>query len=195
MDSKKELVRCVKNLYWMGLTTSVSGNHSVRFRNNWMWITPSGLSRYKMQANHLVKVHLKTGKPSGNTRPSIEFNLHRNIYNKRHDVNAIVHTHSPFTIGVSISSKFRHIIEEAQIVVGEPVVISNKPSGSNDLAESVSLAFQREPSVRVVVIKNHGVVAIGKDIDQARAVIEALEEWSKILTIAEIFGGARDYLS
>jgi L-fuculose-phosphate aldolase len=195
LDSKKELVRCVKNLYWMGLTTSVSGNHSVRFRNNWMWITPSGLSRYKMQANHLVKVHLKTAKPSGNTRPSIEFNLHRNIYNKRHDVNAIVHTHSPFTIGVSISSKFRHIIEEAQIVVGEPVVISNKPSGSNDLAESVSLAFQREPSVRVVVIKNHGVVAIGKDIDQARAVVEALEEWSKILTIAEIFGGARDYLS
>ena len=179
----------------MGLTTSVLGNHSVRFRNNWMWITPSGLSRYKMQANRLVKVHLKTGKPSGNTMPSIEFNLHRNIYNKRPDVNAIVHTHSPFTIGVSISSKFRHIIEEAQIVVGEPVVISNKPSGSNGLAESVSLVFQREPSVRVVVIKNHGVVAIGKDIDQARAVVEALEEWSKILTIAEIFGGARDYLS
>jgi L-fuculose-phosphate aldolase len=148
-----------------------------------------------MQANHLVKVHLKTGKPSSNIRPSIEFNLHRNIYNKRHDVNAIVHTHSPFTIGISISSKFRHIIEEAQIVVGEPVIISNKPSGSNDLAESVSLEFQREPSVRVVVIKNHGVVAIGKDIHQARAVVEALEEWSKILSIAEIFGGARDYLS
>ena len=125
-----------------------------------------------------------------------EFNLHRNIYNKRPDVNAIVHTHSPFTIGVSISSKFRHIIEEAQIVVGEPVVIWNKPSGSNDLAESVFLAFQRESSsVRVVVIKNHGVVAIGKDIDQARAVVEALEEWSKILTIAEISGGARDYLN
>ena len=179
----------------MGLTTSVSGNHSVRFRNNWMWITPTGVSRYKIQANHLVKVHLKTGKPSSKIRPSIEFNLHRNIYNKRHDVNAIVHTHSPFTIGVSISSKFRHIIEEAQIVVGEPVVISNKPSGSNDLAESVSLEFQRESSVRVVVIQNHGVVAIGKDIHHARAVVEALEEWSKILTVSEIFGGARDYLS
>ena len=179
----------------MGLTTSVSGNHSVRFRNNWMWITPSGLPRYKMQPNHLVKVQLKTGKAFGNISPSIEFNLHRNIYNKRPDVNAIVHTHSPFTIGVSISSKFRHVIEEAQIVVGEPVIISNKPSGSNDLAESVSLAFQRESSVRVVVIKNHGVVAIGKDIHHARSVVESLEEWSKILTISEIFGGARDYLS
>jgi L-fuculose-phosphate aldolase len=195
LNSKNELVRCVKNLYWMGLTTSISGNHSVRFRKNWMWITPSGFSRYKIQAKHLVKVHLRTGKAFGNIRPSIEFNLHRNIYNNRHDINAIVHTHSPFTIGVSISSKFRHVIEEAQIVVGEPVIISNKPSGSNDLAESVSLAFQKEHSTRAVVIKNHGVVTIGKDIHQARAIVEALEEWAKIVTVSEIFGGAKDYIS
>jgi ribulose-5-phosphate 4-epimerase/fuculose-1-phosphate aldolase len=118
----------------MGLTTSISGNHSIRFRKRWMWITPSGISRYKIRSYHLVKVHLKTSKVFGNIRPSIELNLHRNIYNKRQDVNAIVHTHSPFTIGVSISSKFQHVIEEAKIVVGQPVIISNKPSGSKDLA-------------------------------------------------------------
>jgi hypothetical protein len=60
--SKKELVDCVKDLYWMGLTTSISGNHSIRFRNKWMWITPSGISRYKIHSNHLVKVHLKPAK-------------------------------------------------------------------------------------------------------------------------------------
>jgi ribulose-5-phosphate 4-epimerase/fuculose-1-phosphate aldolase len=127
MNSKKELVECLKNLYWMGLTTSVSGNHSVRFRNRWMWITPSGISRYNIHSNHLVKVHLKTSKVFGSIRPSIELNLHRNIYNSREDVNAIVHTHSPFTIGVSISSRrFLHVIEEAKIVVGQPVIIPNK---------------------------------------------------------------------
>ena len=157
--------------------------------------SPSGFSRYEIRAKHLVKVNLRTGKAFGNIKPSIEFNLHRNIYNNRHDINAVVHTHGPFTIGVSISSKFRHVIEEAQIVIGEPVIISNKPSGSNDLAESVSLAFQIERSIRAVVIKNHGVVTIGKDIHQVRAVVEALEEWAKIVTISEIFGGAKDYLS
>jgi L-fuculose-phosphate aldolase len=181
----------------MGLTTSISGNHSVRFGNRWMWITPSGISRYKIHSNHLVKVHLKTSKVFGNIRPSIELNLHRNIYNKREDVNAIVHTHSPFTIGVSISStRFQHVIEEAKIVVGQPVIILNKPSGSKDLAESVSGAFQKGGgATRAVVIKNHGVVAVGKDIHQARAVVESLEEWAKILTVSEIFGGARDYLT
>jgi ribulose-5-phosphate 4-epimerase/fuculose-1-phosphate aldolase len=75
----------------MGLTTSVSGT-TVLGSEMTMLITPSGLSRYKMQTNHLVKVYLKTGKPSSNIRPSIEFNLHRNIYNKHHDINAIIHT-------------------------------------------------------------------------------------------------------
>jgi L-fuculose-phosphate aldolase len=120
--------------------------------------------------------------------------LHRNIYNNRQDVNAIVHTHSPFTIGISISSKFQHVIEEARIVVGDPVVISNRPSGSKDLAESVSGAFQN-PATRAVVIKNHGVVAVGKDIHQGRAIVESLEEWAKILMVSEIFGGAKDYLA
>ncbi|HJU35025.1 MAG TPA: class II aldolase/adducin family protein [Nitrososphaera sp.] len=194
MDSKKELVECVKGLYQMGLTTSISGNHSIRFRSKWMWITPSGIARYKINSNHLVRVHLKTSKVIGNIRPSIELNLHRNIYNKLQDVNAIVHTHSPFTIGVSISSKFQHVIEEAKIVVGQPVIISNKPSGSKHLAESVSAAFQ-SGTPRAVVIKNHGIVAVGKDIHEARAVVESLEEWAKILTISEIFGGAKDYLT
>jgi L-fuculose-phosphate aldolase len=75
------------------------------------------------------------------------------------------------------------------------LIISNQSSGSNDLAESVSLAFQKVCSTRAVVIKNHAVVTIGKDIHQARAVVEALEEWAKIITISEIFGGAKDYLS
>jgi L-fuculose-phosphate aldolase len=195
LKNKRELVDCVKSLYWLGLTTSISGNHSIRHREEWMWITPSGVSRYKIQSSHLVKVHLKTGKVFGTIRPSIEVNLHRNIYNNRNDVKAIVHTHSPFTIGLSISpKKFGHVIEEAKIVVGQPIILSNRPSGSEDLADSVSYALQSDVSTRAVIIKNHGVVAVGKDIHQARAVVEALEEWSKILAVTEIFGGAKDYL-
>jgi L-fuculose-phosphate aldolase len=191
LDSRKELVDCVKSLYSMGLTTSVSGNHSVRAGRS-MWITPSGVPRYRMRAGDLVRVDLKTGRATGRSRPSIELGMHRSIYNVRPDVNAIVHTHSPFTIGVSISAKFRHVIEEAKIVVGDPAVIANRPSGSAELARAVSDEFRK--GARVVVIKNHGVVAGGSDIHHARAMAESLEEWAKILTVAEVFGGASDWL-
>ncbi|HET6807976.1 MAG TPA: class II aldolase/adducin family protein [Nitrososphaera sp.] len=193
MDSnKRDLVECVKSLYTIGLTTSVSGNHSVRVRDSWMWITPSGVPRYRMRADDLVRIDLKTGKVVAGIKPSMELNMHMDIYSSRPDINAIVHAHSPFTIGISISSEFRHVIEEAKIVVGEPAVIANKPSGSIELAEAVSVEFRR--GARAVVVKNHGVIAGGMDIHHARAIVESLEEWAKILTVARIFGGVRDYL-
>lgn len=175
----------------MGLTTSVSGNYSVR-TGRMIWITPSKVPRYRIRPADLVKVDLKTGKVSGRAKPSIELGMHRRVYNVRPDINAIVHTHSPYTIGVSISAKFRHVIEEAKIVVGEPAVIANRPSGSAELAKEVSDEFKK--GSKVVVIKNHGVVAGGSNIEHARALVESLEEWAKILTFAELFGGASDWL-
>ncbi|HEX2015027.1 MAG TPA: class II aldolase/adducin family protein, partial [Nitrososphaera sp.] len=140
----------------------------------------------------LVKVSLESGRILGRNTPSIELEMHRRIYLERPDVNAIVHTHSPFTIGVSISSNFVHILEEAEIVVGVPATIVNRPSGSKALAESVAREFRK--GAHAVIVKNHGVVTVGKDIHHARAVVESLEGWSKILTISKIFGGARSLL-
>jgi L-fuculose-phosphate aldolase len=180
----------------MGFTSPVSGNHSIRIQNKkWMWITPSGVPRYNLQEKDLVKVHLETGNTVGRLKPSIEWYMHVSIYKKLGKVNAIVHTHSPYTLGIAISvlDKFQqHIIEEAKIVVGNPIIIPNKPSGSTELANIVSEAFgQGSGNTRAVIIKNHGVVAVGSNIHQARAVVEALEEWAKILTISKIFGGPK----
>ena len=189
------LVSCVKSLYGMGFTSPVSGNHSIRIENTkWMWITPSGVPRYNMREEDLVKVHLETGKTLGRLKPSIEWYMHLSIYKKSRKVNAIVHTHSPYTLGIAISGiyQFRHIIEEAKIVVGDPVIIANKPSGSTELANIVSEAFGHgSEKLKAVIIKNHGVVAVGNNIHQARAIVEALEEWAKILTISKIFGGPK----
>ncbi|MFL6456927.1 MAG: class II aldolase/adducin family protein [Nitrososphaeraceae archaeon] len=203
------LVNCVKDLYKMGLTSSVSGNHSIRIQGKKsMWITPSGIPRYNLQEKDLVKVHLETDRTvssansssatSAKLKPSIEWRMHASIYNKLSKVNAVVHTHSPYTLAIAISvNEYQHIIEEAKIVVGNPVIIPNKPSGSIELANIVSNAFfegeekEEEEQVRAVIIRNHGVVSIGNNIYQARAVIESLEEWAKIYTISKIFDGPK----
>jgi L-fuculose-phosphate aldolase len=152
-----------------------------------MWITPSGLPRYKIKVGDLVKVNLKTGKTKNRKQPSIEWEMHLNIYNSS-NANAIVHCHSPYTLGVCISSKFEHVIEEARIVVGNPAIIKNYSSGSKELAVNVARCFENN-NTKAVIIKNHGIVTVGKNIDEARAIVESLEKWAKILTVAKIFGG------
>jgi len=179
------LVNCVKDLYKLGLNTSISGNHSVRFERIWMWITPSGIPRYKMKTTDLVRINMKTNEIIGKHNPSREWVMHKKIYDNS-GANAIVHCHSPFTLGVSISSKFKKVIEEADIIVGDPVVIDNVPSGSADLASNVSKCF-RDSRVKAVIIKNHGVMVAGENLDKARSVVESLEEWSKVLMVSKIF--------
>ena len=51
--------------------------------------------------------------------------------------------------------------------------------------------IQKCTTIAQIIFRNHGVVAVGSNIDQARAVVEALEEWAKILTVAKIFGGPK----
>jgi L-fuculose-phosphate aldolase len=48
-----------------------------------------------------------------------------------------------FGIAISVIYKFQHIIEEAKIVVGNPVLISNKPPGSAELAKSLDKDYWR----------------------------------------------------
>jgi len=169
-----------------------------------MWITPSGIPRYNLQEKDLVKVKLDTSRKSSHDdrssstilKPSIEWRMHASIYNIMPKINAVVHTHSPYTLAMAISlNRIEQIIEEAKIVVGDPVIIPNKPSGSIELADAVSSALERrengEEQIRAVIIRNHGVVAIGNNIYQARAVIESLEECTKIHAISKVFGGPK----
>jgi ribulose-5-phosphate 4-epimerase/fuculose-1-phosphate aldolase len=179
----------------MGFTSPVSGNHSIRIHNEkWMWITPSGVPRYNLKEEDLVKVNLETGQALGRLKPSIEWYMHLSIYKKLESTNAIVHTHSPYTLGLAISevNKFQQVIEEAETVVGNPVIVHGKPSGSMELANLVSEVIgEGGGKIRAAIIRNHGVVAIGNNIHQARAVVEALEEWAKILTVSKVFGGPK----
>jgi L-fuculose-phosphate aldolase len=193
LTTKLDLVNCVKDLYTMGYTSPVSGNHSIRLKNkSWMLITPSGIPRYELKEKDLIKVNLYREKIVGFRKPSTEWHMHAFIYKRISNINAIIHTHSPYTLGIAISGeKFLHVIEEAKIVVGDPVAITNKPSGSIALANVVSRIFESEENVRAIIIRNHGVVTVGRDIHQARAVVEALEEWAKILTVSKIFGGPK----
>jgi L-fuculose-phosphate aldolase len=150
-----------------------------------MWITPSEIPRYKMKTTDLIRINMKTNAIMGKHKPSREWVVHKKIY-ENSSANAIVHCHSPLTLGVSISSNFKKVIEEADKIVGQPIIIENVPSGSLDLASNVSKYFN-DNSVRAVIIKNHGVVVIGENLDKARSVVESLEEWSKVLTVSKIF--------
>jgi len=108
LNLKTELLNCVKDLYRSGLNTAMSGNHSVRFERDWMWITPSEVPRYKMKITDLIKVNIKTKAIIGKHKPSREWFMHSYVYQNT-EANAIVHCHSPYSSIIALNVLYHKI--------------------------------------------------------------------------------------
>ncbi|MBI2095329.1 MAG: class II aldolase/adducin family protein [Candidatus Omnitrophica bacterium] len=100
---------------------------------------------------------------AGVRRPSSESLMHEAIYRKRRDIHAIFHGHCP------------QILARAARL-GIPETPEELPYGTAALAESVSAALA---GGFFAVMKNHGFVCLGKDLDDAGA--RAVEMLGKAL--------------
>lgn len=191
---KRELVNSVKTLYWKGMVSNAGGNQSARLPGqNKIWITPSGYPRVSLEPQDLIAVDLDGNVIEGDLRPSIETRMHLEIYKNRPDVNAVIHAHSPYTMGAAISGYLDITHGEAAAILGEIKIIPYSHPGTIELAKSVGEALRGEGAKvpRIVILMNHGIVSVGACIHEARAFAEIMEEWARFNIAARALGGIK----
>ena len=185
---KGEIARTMALLYQKGLVTTTGGNASARISgSNHFLITPSGLFKGNLRVEEILKVPLEGKVRSGKLKPSVETPLHSKIYRSRSDVLAVIHAHSPVTLGVTFAGiEIKPITPESLLFVGSVPVVQFEAPGTEDLADKVVEALK---SHSVAVMQNHGVVAVGKNLLEALNRIEVVELTARIMTITHIWGG------
>ncbi len=183
-----KMVEISNYLYEKGLVPGKSGNISIKFKNNadeQIAVTPSGLSLKALNENDIIIVDMKgnmtyrTGK-----KPTSELLMHLKIYYNRDNVNAVVHTHSPIATGFSFANEKIERMEgfgpiQSQFI---PSIEYYSP-GSVELAETVSKALEKTDAI---ILKDHGVVTLGKNLDEASLLAEFIEESAKTQFIKQI---------
>jgi L-fuculose-phosphate aldolase len=161
------------------LVSGKAGNVSAVFKDRDMdvvAITPTGKSLADIGQEDIVLVDLE-GNVLSKGQPSSELFLHLNIYQERPDIKGIVHTHSPYATGFSFSDKKIRRLEgfgkiESQFL---EEVKYFKP-GSSQLAEITAQKMKNEDTV---ILKNHGIVAVGSNVGEAASLAEFVEEIAK----------------
>jgi L-fuculose-phosphate aldolase len=120
----------------------------------------------------------------GHGKPSSETFLHLGIYNERKDLNAVVHTHSPHATGFSMSEKELKRLEGFGSIEN-PYIMQVKYSkpGSSELANDTAQMMKDEDAV---ILKNHGVVAAGINLNEAALLAEFIEDIAKTQFIAHV---------
>lgn len=176
---KRLIVVTLKRLYERKLISALSGNISVRIPGTgYVWITPSGLHKADVGVEDLVKIDLDGNIVEGSRRPSMEWRFHVAIYRARPNVNAVIHSHNPYVMALDIMNielDIGLLVESKYFVKGVAYIPEAEP-GSEELARFVAEAVSGNVDVNALVLKRHGVVSMGRDIAEAEAIVEALED-------------------
>ena len=180
---KNEIVQVGKRLYSQGLAVAKSGNISAKLDDENILITAGGTFLGSLVPDDIVKVNINTEKTEDSKPASSELPLHSLVY-KNFDSKVVIHCHPPLINGYfAVSSSLKALTFETKFYLGKiPVVKQDTPTVTKP--DEVIEALKTN---NLVVLKNHGAVAISDNFNEALALIEALEEAVRTAALARLF--------
>jgi L-fuculose-phosphate aldolase len=174
-----------------GLVVGTSGNVSLRLSSEngreLLAITPTSRYYDLLAPEDVPVIDFETEPVDGELPPSSESLLHIVIYQARKNVRAIIHTHSVYASALAVAHLGIPAILEDQMasIGGEVKVAEYAPSASDELSQNVIAALEER---NAVLLMNHGMLGMGKDMCEAFAVCELVEKTAKAFYLASTMG-------
>ena len=188
---KEEVAYFMRRLYDKGLTTTSGGNISLKVDENQILITASQTDKGKMTADDIGLILFDGKSTDSHFKASMETGMHLALYKARKNVQAIVHAHPVFATAFAISNKTVNckLMGEARAICGEPAIAEYKLMGTKSLAEVVAKAALHS---NIVLMQNHGVLAVGKTLLEAFDRLEVFEASAKLTFITGLMGNRKE---
>jgi L-fuculose-phosphate aldolase len=166
------LLHTSRRMVELGLNRGTAGNASVRSSDD-ILITPSALPVAEMNEADLVLLD-KAGKVLQGRKPSSEWRFHCDIFNARPEIGAVLHMHSTYAttiacLGKDVPAVHYHIaIAGGDSIRCTPYTIF----GEQNLSD---LALEALRDRKACLLGNHGMIALGKDLNEALSVAHEVE--------------------
>lgn len=174
-DLRTEIVEAYQELDKLGMNKGSSGNVSARDGTN-MLITPSGIPAMEMNPEQVCALSLEddSGAYGDQSKPSSEWRFHSAILQSRPDINAVVHTHAPFSTILSILRKPIPAVHYMMAAFGttELKVADYHTYGTEELSKAVLSAME---GCAGCLMANHGMVVGGPSLYQAMWLADQFE--------------------
>ena len=162
----EDLCHAARRLHEHGLIAGLAGNLSVRLDGDRLLITPRGTNKGRLRPQDMVTLPLKRQDHGEGTEASTELPFHRACYLASGEVGAVVHTHAPALTAVGIRGlDITSTLPELELAVGSIVLVDFAPSGSDRLGRATGGAVAE--GAGMILLKNHGAVSVGVDLDDA----------------------------
>ncbi len=165
---RQAIYKTTMMLYEKDLIRLSAGNVSLHDGEGHVAITPSNLWYDRMTPLDIPIVDLQQNLVDGQRTPSSETPMHTAIYRALPEIGGIVHTHSVNAIAFAMTGRELPIVCIELLAVGGPVPVAPFVCpGTNEAGEVAARMFKAQPGLKCLLLRNHGLVAIGASIDHA----------------------------
>lgn len=184
---KEMIIEYGKKLVKHGLTKGTGGNLSIYDRKNKiMAITPSGIDYFDIKPENIAVISIEGKQLEGDKKPSSEIEMHRIFYERRDDINAIIHAHTIFATTLACLNWTLPPVHYMVALAGDDVKCCEYATfGTKELAENAFLAMKGR---KAVLLANHGVLAGAGDLPNAFNILEEIEYCSELYYRAKSIG-------
>jgi L-fuculose-phosphate aldolase len=183
----KDILIVCKRLDQKGLVNAYEGNISVR-KDGLIYITPTGKNKAFLDEEMICVLEEKSLKQiGGKFPPSSEVLLHVNSFQTRADISAVIHAHPPYLTAFALDNRpvetkaYPEMMGNFKKI---PVAPYGRP-GTPDIFEPARELIKKYDGV---LLSNHGVLVVGKDVYNAMNKAEAMEAIARVLSLAEQIG-------
>lgn len=156
------------------------GNTSLRLDDKHFLVTPSGIDYVELDPNQCGIVEIDNPKNwRARLKPSGERKIHAGVFAQRAEVNAVIHSH-PIYAGIFASADVDLPLdtEDAKILGADKILISDYGlPGTKKLTKSALVALGDK--AKATILKSHGIIAVGEDMDDAFLNVKTLENACK----------------
>ncbi len=193
MELREQICDVCHKMWQLGWVAANDGNVSAKLEDGTFLATPTGISKSFITPEKLVHIDDKGNVLDGLSgyRPSSEIKMHLKCYEKRPDVGAAVHAHPPTATGYAVANKplDDYSMIETVIAIGSvPVTPYGTPS-TDEVPKAIEPYLEDHD---VMLLQNHGALAVGSDVITAYYRMETLELFAKISLNAHLLGGAKE---
>lgn len=177
---QRQIVELSQHLCHRGFFAATGGNLALRIDAQHIAVTPSATDYFTMRPEDVCVLRLKDlAQLSGDRAPTVESGLHAKILRARPDVQCSIHTHQPVASACTLLGEPLDVADpKLWDSLGKHIpMVGYAPSGSNWLAGKFGRTIRWD--YNAYLMRNHGVLCCGPDIETTLARLEDLETFCR----------------
>ncbi|WP_028511328.1 class II aldolase/adducin family protein [Ruminococcus sp. NK3A76] len=192
-ELREQIAEICRMMWQKGWAAANDGNISVNVGEGKFLATQTGICKafFKAENVGLIDGDMNVLDAAPGFKPSSEIKMHLRCYRERADIGAVIHAHP--VAATSFACAGLPLDDECMIStvleVGKAPLVPYATPSTDEVPEMIAPYLQ---SHDVLLLENHGALALGRDLITAFCRMDTLEHQAQVSINARLLGGVKN---